>query len=135
MMTQFNLQTAASNLKALLRRDTFLLSTNDLALLNGEICRVISPYARHGRVEILKWHQGGGLHVIPPPVRWNDQDRIMIVPPFFYGTTAIDGTTINNQYRQSSWHHSVYRRQSWNIHVSGTHVRTLQKYPLLQRRT
>ena len=72
-ITQFNLQTAASNLNAYVatpsyyQRTTFLQSDLSIKQLMEEWKTFI-------------WHQGGGLP-IPPPVRWNDQDR-MIVPPF-----------------------------------------------------
>jgi hypothetical protein len=72
-MTQFNLQTAASNLKAYVaipsyyQRTTFLQS--DLS-----IKQVMEEW------KSFVWNQGGGLPV-PPPVRWSDKDR-MIVPPF-----------------------------------------------------
>jgi hypothetical protein len=72
-MTQCNLQMAASNLKAYVatpsyyQRTTFLQS--DLS-----IKQVMEEW------KSFIWHQGGGLP-LPPPVRLNDQDRL-IVPPF-----------------------------------------------------
>jgi hypothetical protein len=88
-MAQFQLQTAASNLKAYVATPSYYQRTTFLVLKsNGD-----HHHQNHLSIQQVMeewksfiWYQGGGLP-LPPPIRcppWNndDQEDRMIVPPF-----------------------------------------------------